>query len=282
MDNFPTSVESEIRALVADCETPLQLIQKMRDMEQADCPVTHTFVGDSYIRELNVKAGTFLVGHYQKNKHINMFVKGKVAMYEADGSFKILTAPMYFIGEPGRKIGYIIEDMTWINIYATKERDIDTIENQILDKSIENDLTSTQIKTDHIEDHISYMKTLARLGFTEEQVQAMVNVDNVMEPQGWYGYKVSESNIHGKGIFATVDYNDHELIGLFRTVEKRTILGRFTNHSATPNAQVVVAEGGYLYLIATKPIKGCKGGQNGDEITLDYEHTFNLSTGVIK
>ena len=110
----------------------------------------------------------------------------------------------------------------------------------------------------------------------------MVNVDNLIEPEGWYGYKVSESNIHGKGIFSTVDYDKNELIGLFRTAEKRTILGRYTNHSATPNAQVIVAEGGYLYLVAIKPIKGCMGGQNGDEITIDYEHTFNLSTGVIK
>lgn len=281
-DLLPVNVENDIRNLIKGCSSPKELIQKTINMPQADCPVSHTFINGSYIRELSVKAGTFIIGHIQKHQHINMFVKGKVAMYNPDGTFKILTAPMYFIGEPGRKIGYVIEDMVWINIYATKETDVDKIENEFLDKSILDDITVDKIKFDHMVDHISYRDVIERLGFTEEQVQEMVNVDNVIYNHGQYGFKTGPSDIHGTGVHATMDLHTGEFIGSFRIGNRRTVLGRYTNHSATPNAKVAFGQATKdLYLIATKPIKGCKGGQNGDEITIDYEHTFKLATEVI-
>lgn len=281
-DLLPIGVENEIRALVADCTTPTELIQKTMNMPQVDCPVSHTFVNGNYIRELRVKAGTFLIGHYQKTQHINMFVKGKVALYNNDGTFKILTAPMYFIGEPGRKVGYVIEDMVWINVYATKETDVDKIEDEFLDKSVLDDITVDRTKIDHMVDHISYRNVIEKLGLTEEQVQAMVNVDNVIHNHGHYGFKTGPSDIHGTGIFATMDEQPGEFLGAFRIGDRRTVLGRYTNHSATPNAKVAFGHATKdLYLIATKPIKGCKGGQNGDEITIDYEHTFKLAMEVI-
>ena len=280
-DLLPVGVENEIRALVADCSTPQELIQKTMNMPQVDCPVSHTFVNGNYIRELRVKAGTFLIGHYQKTQHINMFVKGKVAMYNPDGTFKILTAPMYFIGEPGRKVGFVIEDMVWINVYATKETDVDKIEDEFLDKSILDDISVEKIKVDHMVDHISYQNVLEKLGFTEEQVQAMTNVDNVIYNHGQYGWKAAPSDIHGTGISATMDFGIGEVIGHFRIGDRRTPLGRFTNHSATPNAKAALGTATTdMVLVAIKPIKGCKGGQNGDEITIDYEHTFKLATEV--
>ena len=281
-DLVPVDVQNSIRYLVSDCKTPKDLIQKTMNMPQVDCPVLHTFLNGNYIRELSVKAGTFLIGHYQKTQHINMFVKGKVAMYNQDGTFKILTAPMYFIGEPGRKIGYVMEDMVWINIYATQETDVDKIENEFLDKSILDDISVEKIKFDHMADHISYREVIERLGFTEEQVQAMVGLDNIIYNHGHYGFKTGPSDIHGTGIFATMDLKAGEFIGTFRIGDRRTPISRFTNHSATPNAKVAFGTATKdMYLIATAPIKGCKGGQNGDEITIDYEYTFKLATEVI-
>lgn len=281
-DLLPIGVENEIKALVDGCETPKDLIQKMINMEQADCPVTHTFLNGNYIRELRVKAGIFIIGHIQKTQHINMFVKGKIAMYNPDGTFKILTAPMYFIGEPGRKIAYVIEDMVWINIYATQETDVNKVEDEFLDKTIMDDITIDKIKVDHMVDHISYRNVIEKLGFTEEQMQEMVHKDNVIHNHGQYGFKTGPSDIHGTGVMATMDFRAGDFIGSVQIGDRRTILGRFTNHSATPNAKVCFGHATKdLYLIAMKPIKGCKGGQDGDEITIDYEHTFKLSTGVI-
>ena len=130
-------------------------------------------------------------------------------------------------------------------------------------------------------DHISYQNVLEKLGFTEEQVQAMTNIDNVIYNHGQYGWKAAPSDIHGTGIAATMDFGIGEVIGHFRIGDRRTPLGRFTNHSATPNAKVALGTATTdMVLVAIKPIKGCKGGQNGDEITIDYEHTFKLATEV--
>lgn len=257
-------------------DTSPKLIQTFLNMEQASCPVVHSFVGGNYIRELSAKAGTFLIGHKQKTKHINVFMKGKVLMYESDGTTKVLTAPMCFEGQPGRKVGLVLEDMVWLNIYATDKRDINEIEEEFLDKSIEQELSFVKLPVNRVADHASYHEVIARLGFTHEQVQAMVHIDNVIELDSM-GFKIDTSDIHGKGIFATKDYAVGDYIGPMRIEQNRTILGRYTNHGHEPNA---IAEKVHdvIIMVATKPIKGCTGGQNGDEILIDYEHTFKLST----
>ena len=61
-DLLPVGVENEIKALVADCETPKELIQKMINMPQVDCPVSHTFVNGNYIRELLIASHTYWHG----------------------------------------------------------------------------------------------------------------------------------------------------------------------------------------------------------------------------
>lgn len=256
-------------------DTSTRLIQTLLNMEQASCPVGHSFVGGNYIRELSAKAGTFLIGHKQKTKHINVFMKGKVLMYEADGTTKVLTAPMCFEGQPGRKVGLVLEDMVWLNIYATDKRDINEIEEEFLDKSIEKDLSFVKLPINCVADHASYRDVIARLGFTEAEVQSMVYTDNVIELDSM-GFKIDTSAIHGKGIFATKDYAVGDYIGPMRIEQNRTILGRYTNHGHQPN---VIAQkvNDMIIMVATKAIKGCIGGQNGDEILIDYEHTFKLS-----
>ena len=105
------------------------------DKEQVDCPVAHYFGPGVYIREVSVPAGTFAIGHRQKVEHLCMFTKGKVNFIEQDGSVSLLEAPMTFTSPPGRKIGLVLEDMVWLNIYPTEETDIEVLEDMYLDKS---------------------------------------------------------------------------------------------------------------------------------------------------
>ena len=70
---------------------PIEEIEKkMFEMEQAECPVIHSFAPGLYIRELRMKAGTLAIGHYQKTRHLNLFLKGRVMMFEPDGTKKSL------------------------------------------------------------------------------------------------------------------------------------------------------------------------------------------------
>ena len=62
-----------------------------------------------------------------------------------------------------------------------------------------------------------------------------------------------------------------------RIAGKRTPAGRYTNHSAKPNAVMVQLPSGDIDLVASRHISGCAGGQLGEEITIDYRQALRLS-----
>lgn len=246
--------------------------------EQAECPVTHTFGPGTYTRELRMKAGTFIIGHCHTHEHLNIFVQGKIAMMSDDGSVQEMSAPMTFIGKPGHKVCLVLEDTIWINVHATDKTDVSEIEKDIYTKSdrvnqllIDAGSTMLSYSNEH------YKKTITDMGFTEEQVREISETDNLRElPFGTYKIEVSESNIQGKGLFATSSILQGEEIAPARIGDKRTIAGRYTNHSEFPNAEMV-SKGPDVYLIAKTDIQGCKGGLDGDEITVDYGQSYKES-----
>ena len=249
---------------------------------QAEGAVIHRFAPGLYIREVRAPGGILAIGHYQKTEHLNVFLKGKVTVINDDGSTTDLSAPMMFIGKPGRKCGYIHEEMIWQNIYPTTETDVEKIEESILSKSAEwKTLVKDRLeiaRLEHESDREDYRKILGEVGYTEEMVQSEVqNVeDQVSWPMGSYKCIVSSSPIHGKGLFATAPIESGESIALGRIDGKRTPAGRYTNHSVNPNAGIYVLPNGDLKLIAIRDLKGCHGGVLGDEITIDYRHALRL------
>jgi hypothetical protein len=252
----------------------------MLQKPQATCSVRHIFSDGLYTRELTMPAGTFAVGHYQKFEHLNVMVKGCVEVVNEDGTTTVLRAPLTFVGKPGRKVGYVHEDMVWLNVYSTNERDVDTLEATYLDKS-ETFLGAQQ----QIECHGSadYPKMLEDLGVTEQLVSTMSQNedDQIPFPSGCYKVKVGRSGIHGKGLIATADILSGEPIAIARLDGKRTPAGRYTNHSKTPNARMI-QNGSNIVLVALRDILGCLGGQDGEEITINYCDTVNLTLRMIK
>lgn len=119
-----------------EVKSKIEAVEKtMLAMPQVDCPVIHSFGPGTYIREVKIPSGVYAIGHHQNFEHINIFLKGRVSMLNDDGSFTELVAPMHFIGKPGRKVGYIHEEITWINVYPTTETDIEKLENHFVTKS---------------------------------------------------------------------------------------------------------------------------------------------------
>lgn len=247
--------------------------------DQAQCHVVHKFGPGIYIRELIVPADTYLIGHIQKMPHMNLLVKGRVSVMNDDGSFTELVAPMSFAGSPGRKVGYVHEDMVWQNIYATSERDVENLEEMLLDKSEAFNAKRESIMIDRSVDQLDFSNAVKELGFSEEAVHEMsVNESDMVElPFGSYKFKKGDSGIHGKGIFATCDVASGEVIGPARIGGLRTILGRFTNHSENPNAAMWPCENGDIVLVSIKEIKGCLGGLDGEEITVDYRNSVEVT-----
>lgn len=257
-------------------EANLQRVEdKWFDVEPPGCAVVHRFGPGVYIRELSVKAGTLLVGHFHRDAHLNILLQGSLTMLRADGTASYLKAPATFLGSPGRKVAIVHEDMIFSNVYATTETDVRTLEQTLLVKSaVWGKHLAAQVEraaADHQADREDYPKALAELGFTHEQARAISEntADQVASPLGNCKIVVSPSPIEGLGIFATCDIAAGEDIAVARLGAKRTPAGRYANHSATPTARVT-CRGEDLIFVAVQNLKGCRGGLPGDEITVDY------------
>lgn len=266
------------------------LEKKMLELPQAPMNVVHKFGPGVYMRELHLPKGALVIGHHQNFHHVNVFLKGKITFVNDEGRAVDLEAPMTFVGKPGRKVAYIHEDSIWMNVYATNETDIEKLEAHFLTKS-EEWLSSSKIQKQigsvkSLIDKNDFLSAIAEFGFTEEGVRRIsTNEDDMMDlPWGSYKIKTGNSDIEGTGLFATSDIDKGETIGPARINGKRTIIGRYTNHSSSPNAVMYSGMLGDIYLCATKNITGCHGGQDGEEITVDYREALklNLSIGEIK
>jgi hypothetical protein len=255
---------------------------------QVECPVIHRFGPGTYIREVFLPAGSLAIGHYQNFEHTNVFLRGSVNILNDDGSHTVLKAPLIFVGKPGRKIGYITEDVTWLNIYATDETDINKLEAHFLTKS--ENWAEDQLNFEHIDhfkvqmDHDDFCCAIKELGLSVEEVrkQAEISTDMTELPYGDYKIKVDTSSIEGQGLFATARIEPDEEIAIARIGGQRTIAGRYTNHSAAANAKMIKNHNNDIVLVATKVIDGCRGSHNGSEITIDYREAYKLAREMDK
>ncbi|MEY4761259.1 MAG: Rhodoferax phage [Pseudomonadota bacterium] len=260
----------------------------MLQLPQADCPVVHHFGPGIYIREVTLPADTFAIGHEQRFEHLNIMVKGAVAIVGEGGDLKVLRAPLIYVGKPGRKVGYIIEETVWQNIYATTERDIDKLESMLLIKSRAFELHAAELKqlaiAARVDEREDFQKLLDETGFTAEQVRATSEntTDQIPMPEGVAPkITIRESMIEGKGVFLSSPCTSGELLAPARLRGYRTPVGRYTNHSHKPNAKFAKAETGDIYLVALHDIRGCCGGDSGEEVTIDYRQALSLSNITI-
>lgn len=262
-----------------------QLENCMLNLPQAECPVIHRFGPGIYVREVHMAAGTLAIGHEQRFEQTNMMLAGRVLMFNPDGSKTELVAPLFFIGQPGRKIGFILEDVIWQNIFPnpTDERDIDVLESMFLIKSEPWQAMAaakfTVEHSEHEEDRVDYLRVLDESGFSHETARAQSEneADQIPFPVHIPTLLVLDSPIEGKGLFTSIPVEAGALIAPARIFGMRTPAGRYTNHSIAPNACMVMRENGDIDLIAIRRIDGCRGGGPGEEITIDYRQALSLS-----
>ena len=108
--------------------------QYLMSQEQAECPVHHYFGPGVCIRELFVPAGSLVLSHKHREQTMNILLKGKAAVVIND-EVRVIEGPYIFVSEPGRKLGYAIEDVVWQNVLATDETDPEKIEDMFVDKT---------------------------------------------------------------------------------------------------------------------------------------------------
>ena len=80
---------------------------------QVECPVTHNFAPDIYVREIFMPADTVVIGHKHLTEHFNVILKGKCRVMIGD-VVEELTAPCTFVSGAGsQKIENVLEDCIW-------------------------------------------------------------------------------------------------------------------------------------------------------------------------
>lgn len=114
------------------------LVKEFLKEEQVECPVTHHFAPDIYVREIFMPAGTVVIGHKHLTEHFNALLKGKCRVIIGE-DIQELTAPCVFVSAAGaQKIVNVLEDCIWQTTHANPDNttDIETLESRYVIKDI--------------------------------------------------------------------------------------------------------------------------------------------------
>ena len=116
-----------------------------------------------------------------------------------------------------------------------------------------------------IDDHETFKKEYK---ITDELEKLVLDITSDLNLSDIQGVKLSNSDIHGLGVFAE-SFKKDKIIGYARLDGNRTILGRYTNHAKSYNAKPF-KNGNNIILYAIKDIYQ-------EEITVDYRDMININ-----
>ena len=95
----------------------------------------HSFGDGLYIRAIKMKKGDVITTKIHKTNHPCFVLKGDVSVVTEDGEVRII-APYYGMTKAGTKrILYCNEETVWVTVHATKETDLEKIEDELIAKS---------------------------------------------------------------------------------------------------------------------------------------------------
>jgi hypothetical protein len=239
----------------------------MRQLPQVEIEPTHVFAQGLYSRSILIPKGVRITGKVHRQDDLQIMVYGDITILTPDG-FKRLVGHHVFRGKAGvKQIGHAHEDTLWITVHAAVETDLDRLEEVLY----EDEGNVLDFKTGRAADErVDYYRMLAEVGISHETAWAQSQITADRRDVDLPGVTLGPSRIHGTGVFAAQSFWPGDPIGLARIDGMRTQLGRYTNHSHTPNAQMHLAAG-QIELKALALIR------EGEEIITDYRETLALS-----
>jgi len=99
---------------------------------QIECPVTHRFTPNMYIREVFVPAGTILTSEIHKEEHPHILSLGKITMWDGEGGQIMVSAPYCGITKANaRRVVYVHEDCIFTTFHVTDKTTVEEAENDI-------------------------------------------------------------------------------------------------------------------------------------------------------
>tara|TARA_R100001594_G_scaffold3326_3_gene12546 strand:- start:1301 stop:1771 length:471 start_codon:yes stop_codon:yes gene_type:complete len=102
-------------------------------------PIKHTFADGVYVRQMDMKKDTVVIGAIHKHLHVWFLLTGHVTIATEDSTEDYM-APCYIVSSPGVKRAiYAIEDSIFVNIHKnpSNTKDIDKLEKEIVALSYE-------------------------------------------------------------------------------------------------------------------------------------------------
>lgn len=106
--------------------------------EQTELPLKHSFAPGVYAREMEIPAGTLLIGKIHKHRHHNFLMKGSIIVLTEANGVELLQAPLMIVSEEGtQRIGYAVTDTIWTTIHENSDNseDLDVIEERTVVKT---------------------------------------------------------------------------------------------------------------------------------------------------
>ena len=102
-------------------------------------PLKHTFADGIYIRQMDMKANSIVVGAIHNHLHVWFLLTGHLAVITEDTTEEFIS-PCYVLATPGSKrVIYALEDSIFVNIHKNPNniKDIKKLEDEIVSLTFE-------------------------------------------------------------------------------------------------------------------------------------------------
>lgn len=244
-------------------ENIIKIESVMKDMTDHHIHIEpkHYFAPGIYMREITIPMGVTLTGHIHKTEHMCILSKGRVSVWTDEG-MKELTASSVVHSLVGMKrVMFAHEESVWINVHhnPTNEKDLTKIDSIFVAETFEEYYLTSKKTFDDVLKVSGVSKELMTLISEKLDDQIEYDQNNI---------SIGDSIIHGKGVFSKDKILSGSVIALARIGDKRTPVGRYCNHSGTPNAKMAMNSIGDVELIALTDI------ESSTEILTDYFDNF--------
>lgn len=263
----------DIASVTADKVVALQ--NELFKLPQANIVTEHVFTPGKYERRITIPAWTVLTGAEHKTDYHVRLEKGTIAVNTDDG-VKVLTAPVDFPAKAGmQRAGRVFEDeVVWVDVYDNLDNctDLAALEDRLY---VVPECGLADSRTQVQKAQIDYGAFLHQIGMTQEEMDKIVHIESdLMDMPKSVAVELRDSPIHGKGLFATRDFEAGEVVCPGRLNGKRTPGGRFINHSVDCNITPTKV-GDDIYAVAARKIRA------GDELVVDYRASMRVNFGLI-
>lgn len=113
-----------------------ELEKALLSFPQMEIPLTHFFAPDIYLRQVVMPAGALVIGHEHLTEHFNIVLTGRATVSIDGYPDEEIKAPCVFKSGAGvRKALLIHEEMTWLTVHHTNEKDEEKRDAALIKKS---------------------------------------------------------------------------------------------------------------------------------------------------